>query len=35
MKSMNAYVGVGFNFGRPKFLKGEKQAKIEKREKKS
>ena len=35
MKSMNAYMGVGFNFGRPKFLKGEKKAKIEKREKKS
>ena len=35
MKSMNAYMGLGFNFGRPKFLKGEKQAKIEKREKKS
>jgi hypothetical protein len=36
MKSMNAYAGVGFNFGRPKFLKGEKkeEAKREKRDKK-
>ena len=25
MKSMNAYVGVGFNFGRPKFLREEKK----------